>query len=228
MSSQEQHSISSYSDNSSEKQNIKKKPIKSVKIPLKDVLKTVKERAYYADIDKYFTSKCSTNKINDMVNIINNNHIISLRLLNWFAMKYTATMKAITYINEEGENELFDVKISYRARLNTYSKKHFDPFRRNKKFDYNYDKSDPLKLVETTLCQLNFFKWLFQYNLLEYVEQHFDKLKDKIGIYNIQEKQNKEKKKIVVSKNTNTKHTDLQFKVKLCAEDDCSKVYITL
>ena len=206
------------SSDNSDRQD-KKKPVKYVKLPLKDALKTVKERSYYAEIDKYFTRKCTQKKIDDMVDIINNKHNISLRMLNWFAMKYTAYMKAITYINEDGENEMFDAKISYRARLNTYSKKYFDPFRRNKKFDYNYDKKDSIKVVETTLCQLNFFKWLFQYNLLEYVEKNYDVLKDKIGVYNVQEKHNKEKKKIPIVE---------EIKKDCYIDDDCNKIFISI
>jgi len=211
-------SIDMVSSDNSDKPD-KKKPIKYIKLPLKEALKTVKERAYYAEIDKYFVTKCTQKKIYDMVDIINNKHNISLRLLNWFAMKYTAYMKAITYINEDGVNEMFDAKISYRARLNTYSKKYFDPFRRNKKFDYNYDKKDESKLVETTLCQLNFFKWLFQYNLLEYVEINYDTLKDKIGIHNVQEKQNKEKKKIPIV---------IEEKKDYYIEEECNKIFISI
>lgn len=217
--------MSSYTHSDSHDSDIiiKKKPIKSIKLPIKEALKTVKERAYYADIDKYFTHKCSKKNVNNMIDIINNKYIISLRMLNWFAMKHSATMKAITYVNSDNVVELFDVKISYRARLSTYSKKYFDPFRRNKKFDYNYDKTDSTKLVETTLCQLNFFKWLFVHNLLEYVEQNYESLKEKIGIYNIQEKQNKERKKNVISSNENIKTY-----VKIPVEEDYNKVVIIL
>ena len=130
-----------------------------------------------------------------MIKIINNEDPISLRLLNWFAMKHSATMESLEIINESGERELFDVKISYRARLNTHSKKYFDPFRRGKRFDYHYDRTNQDKTVETTLCQLNFFRWLFLHDLMDYVDDQFDALKYRMGTYNNVEKKKKETKK---------------------------------
>ena len=53
-------------------------------------------------------------------------------------MRLTLEIIAAHYIRKK-KVELFDIKISYRARLNAYSKKYFDPFRRGKRFDYEYE-----------------------------------------------------------------------------------------
>ena len=175
---------------------VKKKPIKTKKLALKEALKTVEERALYTKIDSFFMNDCDYTKILKMVAIIENENIISLRMLNWFAMKHSATMQPLEITNDEDSKvELFDVKISYRARLNTHSKKYFDPFRRGRKFDYHYDKTDKNKMVETTICQLNFFRWLLMHDLLDYVEEHFNELKNKMGSFNNVEKKKKEVKK---------------------------------
>lgn len=222
-----------YSDDtwSSDKKNGKKKPIKTKKIPLKDAIKTVEERSLYTTIDRYFKTECSDDKIQKMIKIINNEDQISLRLLNWFAMKHSATMESLEIIDEDGNHELFDVKISYRARLNTHSKKYFDPFRRGRRFDYYYDSRNADKFVETTLCQLNFFRWLFLHDLMDYVDDQFDHLKQKMGSYNNVEKKKKETKKEKESlKKTiiKNKKEDIKIKVKRFNEDNTSKLVIII
>jgi len=209
----------------------KKVPVRSQKLPIKDALKTVEERSLYTEVDRFFNIKCDQKKIQKMVKIINNDDFISLRLLNWFAMKYSATMEAIDHVNSNGKIELFDVKISYRARLNTHSKKYFDPFRRGRKFDYMYDRKDRTKVVETTLCQLNFFRWMFMHELMDYVEEHFEELKNKMGSYNTQEKKKKETKKEKEKTkkiNLKNKKKDINIRVKRFTEDNTSKVVIII
>jgi hypothetical protein len=209
----------------------KKKPIKTKKMPIRDAIKTVDERSLYTKIDRFFKSECTNEQICKMIKIINNEDSVSLRLLNWFAMKHSATMESLEIINSTGNVELFDVKISYRARLNTHSKKYFDPFRRGKRFDYPYDINDKDKVVETTLCQLNFFRWLYLHELMDYVEEHFDELKQKMGSYNNVEKKKKETKKEkekikkTIIKN---KKEDMRIKVKRFTEDNTSKLVIII
>lgn len=218
-------------DNVAKLKKVKKNPIKSLKLPLREALKTVEERSLYTEVDRFFSTKCDKIKVEKMVRIINNEDIISLRLLNWFAMKYSATMMALDFVNADGKVELFDVKISYRARLNTHSKKYFDPFRRGRKFDYEYDKDDKSNYVETTLCQLNFFRWMFMHDLIDYVEEHFEELKNKMGSYNIQEKKKKETKKAkekVKKTEIKNKKKDVKVRVKRFTEDNTNKVVIII
>ena len=180
-----------FDDDSTDKKSV----LKSKKQKITDALKSVEERSLYVDVDRFLKKKCSNEDIQKMVSIINNEGIISLRLVNWFAMKFSANMKTMDYVDDRSEVKLFDVKISYHARLDTHSKKYFDPFRRGPKFDYNYDANDKTKVVETALCQLNFFRWLFMHNLMKYIEKNLDYLKSQMGSYNIQEKKKKEKRK---------------------------------
>jgi len=121
------------SDTDSKESKSKKKVKKTQKMPLNEAVKTVEERSLYAKLDRFFKTECSEEQIQKMIKIINNEDAISLRLLNWFAMKHSVSMEPLEVKNEEGNlTELFDIKISYRARLSTHSKKYFDPFRRGK------------------------------------------------------------------------------------------------
>jgi hypothetical protein len=215
-------------DDSADKKSISK----SKKQSLTDALKTVEERSLYLDVDRYFKKRCSPEEIQKMINIINNEDSISLRMVNWFAMKFSANMKTMDYIDDRGENKLFDVKISYHARLDTHSKKYFDPFRRGAKFDYNYDQFDKTKVIETALCQLNFFRWLFMYNLLKYINDNLEYLKTQMGSYNVQEKKKKEKKKKdkeVVPVETITKKKErVNIKVKRTETNGISTIVLRL
>lgn len=214
-------------NNNTRSKKSKKRQLKTKTLSLTEALKTVDERSLYTKIDRYFKKSCTIDKIEKMVKIINNEHLISLRLLNWFAMKYSATMQALEITKEDGKVELFDVKISYRARLDTHSKKYFDPFRRGPKFEYQYDNDNKTKTVETTLCQLNFFRWVFLHDLLTFVEENFDELKNKMGTFNATEKKKKEvKKEKAKKKNIKKKKDELKIKVKRFTDENTSKLII--
>ena len=64
------------------------------------------------------------------------------------------------YNNTTSIDNGFNVHISYKAQLQSYKKKYFDPFRRRKKFYYKYNKEEN-KYFYTTIGQLNFFRWIF-------------------------------------------------------------------
>lgn len=212
---------------------IDKKPLmKTKKLQITEALKTVEERSLYIEVDRFFKKKCSYDKVQKMVDIINNDDPISLRLVNWFAMKYSTKMKTLDFIDENDEVKLFDVKISYHARLDTHSKKYFDPFRRGAKFDYKYDQKDESKVVETALCQLNFFRWLFMHDLMKYIDENLDFLKSQMGTYNVLEKKKKEKKKKekeIIQKEIKTKKKEnLNIKVKRTETNGISTIVLRM
>jgi hypothetical protein len=64
-----------------------------------------------------------------------------------------------------------NVYFSYRDQLRAYTKQQFDPFRRRDRIDFYYEKR---KCIETTIGQLNFFKWMLQNQLLDYIDDHID------------------------------------------------------
>lgn len=211
-------------DNNENDECNKKKKKKSKKMPITEAIKTTVERSLFVKIDRFFKKQCSEKQINKMINIINNCDNISLRLLNWFAMKHSATMEALEIVDNDGSIKLFDVKISYKARLWTHSKKYFDPFRRGKRFDYHFDENT---CIETTLCQLNFFRWLFLHDLMNYVEEYYDKLKQKMGHFEKNKKDTKNKikiKKTIVK----IKKEDAKNTVKRFNDEDGSKLVIII
>lgn len=155
-----------------------------------------KELCYYRKVNNFFKT-CSYEQIEMMIDIIRsgakNKDIpkskISLRLLDWFVTKYPKKIN-LTIETEANDIEIFDVRMSYKAHLKSSKKRCFDPFRRREKFLYHFPNTD--YTVETTLCQLNFFKWLFSCDVLSYVEKNLKQINKEMIIAN---KEDKEKKK---------------------------------
>jgi hypothetical protein len=217
-------SDSTISDSDSEDENSRKKKKRiNKKVKIEDAIITVDERSLFTEVDRYFKNKCTLEQIIKMINIIRKKDYVSLRLLNWFSMKHSSSMQGMEVLSDDGRKEVFYIRISYKARLKAHSKKYFDPFRRGKRFDYYYDKNDPTKCIETTLCQLNYFKWLFCNNLIEYVDNNYDALAKKMAIYVKKKREEKQKKK---DKNEKTKYKK-DIKVQRYREDDNIKLEFT-
>lgn len=188
-----------------------------------------KETMYFNIINKYY-KELEKIKVKIMIDIIEGNSDISLRLLDWFITKYS-NVHTVRYclkfflnddilngtfkmekninlgeINKQNIDNLFNVHISYKAQLKSYKKKYFDPFRRNKKkkFRYYFDKEKKISLV-TTLGQLNFFRWLFSNGIIHYVVFNYNKLHREMVRNNRAIKRNKDEKLSTKSDDSKTK-----------------------
>lgn len=96
----------------------------------------------------------------------------SLRLIDWFVTNYAKKNNTIlSYGQSDAVPMHVNVYLSYRAQLKAYSKQQFDPFRRRERIMFYYA---PDKAVETTIGQLNFFRWVLQNHVLEYIQEHAD------------------------------------------------------
>ena len=119
-------------------------------------------------LSKFYSNKTNFGKI---VPIIEGRSPISLRLIDWFVTNFSKKMNTvITY--EKNNNVIhFNVYLSYRSQLKAYSKQQFDPFRRRDRITFI---SVDQQSLETTIGQLNFFRWVLQNDILDYVALHLD------------------------------------------------------
>lgn len=119
-------------------------------------------------LSKFYNMKVNICKI---VPIVEGKSKISLRLIDWFVTNYSK--KNNTVITKEKQNNVIDFKVylSYRSQLKAYSKQQFDPFRRRDRISFIYDDN---KSLETTIGQLNFFRWVLQNDILEYITVNID------------------------------------------------------
>ena len=96
---------------------------------------------------------------------------VSLRLIDWFVTNYARRHNVILQPPQQpgGASAHVNVHLAYRAQLKAYSKQQFDPFRRRDRIVFFYERS---RSVETTVGQLNFFRWMLETGALDYVDAH--------------------------------------------------------
>ncbi len=116
-----------------------------------------------------------TNFFNDSKNLdlllgilITGKYKVSLRIIDWFVTNYS---KKYNLVIQNKNNKPFIVYLEYKSQLKAYSKKQFDPFCRSARIYYDYDKD---KKFETTIGQLNFFRWAIENNIIDYIIKNYD------------------------------------------------------
>ena len=110
------------------------------------------------------------NNLDNMLKIINGQSTISLRIVDWFVTNYAKKYFTVYSIEKNGLNERFKVYNDYKLKLKAYSKKRFDPFCRWERITIPY-KNDTS--IQTTIGQLNFFKWAMENNVINYIEENY-------------------------------------------------------
>jgi hypothetical protein len=102
--------------------------------------------------------------------------------------------------------ERFKVFNSYKLELKAYSKIRFDPFSRRERIMIPY--ADETYL-ETTIGQLNFFKWAIDNRVLEYIEENYDAIEADMNSRNSISKKNVEESGETTDNKTRKKREEL-------------------
>jgi hypothetical protein len=97
-----------------------------------------------------------------------------LRLLVWFITNYSKTYNSDYVLNKER----FVVYTNYKSLLKSFQKKNFDPFQRGNRIYFNYEGDN---YFETTVGQLNFFRWAIKNNIIEYVKMMKKDIEDNMN-----------------------------------------------
>jgi hypothetical protein len=117
------------------------------------------------------------------LNIILQKTKISLRLLDWFVTNYCKKNNTSFMLH----NEVYYPFKVYKLQLKAYSKKYCDPFCRRERviFDYknneilNTDTSiDHHEYIITTIGQMNFFKFVINDNIINYINTNINLIED--------------------------------------------------
>lgn len=98
---------------------------------------------------------------------------ISLRVVDWFVTNYARVHQTVYKLAAQGEEAYFLVYPHYKAQLKAFSKRQFDPFCRRERVEFVYDGKNAL---ETTVGQLNFFRWALLHGVLDYIESHLSEI----------------------------------------------------
>ena len=130
--------------------------------------------------------------LHKMMYIINGESKISLRIVDWFVTNfakknYTVYELPVYRAGTNGTNRSndltsrFKVYNDYKLKLKAYSKKNFDPFCRWERISIPYDDQ---KYMETTIGQLNFFKWAIENRIVDYIESNYGAIEDDMNARN--------------------------------------------
>jgi hypothetical protein len=133
------------------------------------------------------------NNLEKILPIINGESEVSLRLIDWFVTNFAK--KNFTVYKKE--NNRFKVYIDYKLKLKAYSKKRFDPFCRWDRIVIPYKNE---MHIQTTIGQLNFFKWALENKILDYIREHLDEIEKDMNRRNSTSKNRVTKKKIKTRK----------------------------
>ena len=101
-----------------------------------------------------------------LLDVINHRKGVSLRNIEWFITNY-AKSNQTRYKTKEGKD--FPVHIQYKASLDGYSKRAFDPFCRTERIDFQLPGNET---ISTTISQLNFLRWCIVNDIITYIENN--------------------------------------------------------
>jgi hypothetical protein len=152
-----------------------------------------------------------------MMNIINGESNISLRIVDWFVTNYSKKYFTVyelptKNINGEYENIRFKVYNEYKLKLKAYSKRRFDPFCRWERITIPYDETNSM---ETTIGQLNFFKWAIENQIIDYIFQNYNAIEQDMN-----QRNSTSKRKSIDSVGTRKKREELSVSACKCIKKE--------
>lgn len=121
------------------------------------------------------------NNIDKILPIINGQSKFSIRIIDWFVTNYAKKHYVIYNINKGDTPYRFKVYIDYKLKLKAYSKRRFDPFCRWDRINIPYKNGTE---IQTTIGQLNFFKWALENNIITYIENNFSSIEKDMNCRN--------------------------------------------
>jgi hypothetical protein len=139
------------------------------------------------------------NNLDKMLKIITGDSKISLRIVDWFATNYAKKYYTLYVIEGTHDNvtRRFKVYDDYKLKLKAYSKKRFDPFCRWDRISIPYTNG---KFIETTIGQLNFFKWAIENKVVDYIEENYTDIEKDMNNRN-----STSKRKEIITDNSKTR-----------------------
>ena len=158
--------------------------------------------------------------LHKMLKIINGQSSISLRIVDWFATNYSK-QKFTTYNLKNGNR--FKVYNDYKLKLRSYSKKRFDPFCRWERITIPYDDTTS---VQTTIGQLNFFKWAIENEVIDFIQDNYKTIENDMNnrnstskrkiskTNNLQQKTRKKREELSISASKSIKQEKVSITIK--------------
>jgi hypothetical protein len=156
-----------------------------------------------------------------MTCIINGESKISLRIVDWFVTNFAKKFFTVYEIQDVNTEPIrFKVYNSYKLKLKAYSKRNFDPFCRWERITVPYDDEN---YMETTIGQLNFFKWAIENKILDFIEDNYDIIESDMNARNTTSK-----RKVSLDDNLKTrkKREELSISACKCIKKETVKIIV--
>lgn len=148
-----------------------------------------------------------------MLEIINGTSKISLRIIDWFVTNYAKkhytviepVMVSSSLFSTKQRIKVYD---EYKLKLKAYSKVRFDPFCRWERISIPLTETS---YIQTTIGQLNFFKWALENHIVKYVEDNIAAIEHDMNSRNnnSRSRENKKDNLFVLGNKTRKKREEL-------------------
>ena len=161
--------------------------------------------------------------LNKILKIITGDTKISLRIVDWFATNYAKkNFTLYNIIDFNGKERRFKVYVDYKLKLKAYSKKNFDPFCRWDRISIPYKDGNN---IETTIGQLNFFKWTLENNIIKYIEDNYEEIEEDMNNRNSTSKRKEQNSENI---NTTTKTRKKREELSISATKSIKKEQVEI
>lgn len=153
----------------------------------------------------------NTENVDKMLKIINGETKLSLRIVDWFVTNFSKKYYTVYELKHNSENVIrFKVYNEYKLKLKAYSKRRFDPFCRWERISIPIDNNK--QYIETTIGQMNFFKWAIEHNIISYIEDNYDIIEQDMNYRNNTTKN----RTSIENENTKTRKKREELSVSAC------------
>lgn len=139
-----------------------------------------REKLLMYKLGKFYRKKHRLEKIASILE--DKNKIISLRIIEWFVLQYSRKNQVLyPILNSKGQiRNCVYVYQSYKNTLKSFHGKYFSVFSRTDPIIVEYKENNECKKIKITIAQLNFFKWILENNILNFIKKNFNKLASKL------------------------------------------------
>lgn len=96
---------------------------------------------------------------------------LSMSIINFVVTNYTKDYASYIIVN----GVPIYISKSYKQQLGEYTKKCFDPFCREPKIFFHYDKKNN-KTILTSVAQLNFYRWAIEIKLIQFIRDNHEQI----------------------------------------------------
>lgn len=171
------------------------------------------------NLRKFYENKAY---LDQMMSVINGDTNISLRLVDWFVTNYAKKNFTVYELTEaSGYSRRFKVYNDYKLKLRAYSKVRFDPFCRWSRTIIAVDENNSL---ETTIGQLNFFKWVIENKIIQFIETNYADIESDMNTRNSTSR--RKEVGLTTAEKTRKKREELSVSACKCIKKETVKIIV--